>query len=78
LLISSRAGYSINALGDRMSVYQLECFTQEGKYAVELFENDDDEEGHVKYFRSAEDAALFFETHRRRLRLGFEYEGATA
>ena len=72
-LISSKAGYCIVALGDRLRTYKLDSTLKDGQYAVVL----DDESGNEleeKHFKTAAEAATFFETHRRRLRMGFDFE----
>lgn len=71
-LVSSKAGYCVSF--DRISVYMLDSTCDEGQYAVNL----EDQDGKVcdeKCFKTAAEAAVFFETHRRRLKLGFDFEG---
>ena len=71
-LISSKAGYCVSF--DRISVYMLDSTCKDRQYAVNL-EDHDGKECDEKCFKAAAEAAAFFETHRRRLRLGFDFEG---
>ncbi len=71
-LISSRTGYEVSFPGIR--VCRLDSTNEAGQYvvAVEVGPADDNEE--ERYFHSPMDAAIFFETQRKRLELGYEFE----
>lgn len=68
-VLEREAGYRVTALGERMSACRLE----DGRYAV-VVEDADGREVEERLFMSAEEAAAFFETHRKRLKMGFEFE----
>jgi len=76
-LISSRAGYCVTALGDRLAVYKLDSLTPEGQYAVALDDHDGNEL-EERYFKTPSAAASFFEIHRKRMKMGFEFEESVA
>jgi hypothetical protein len=74
-LIASQAGYCVTALGDRLAIYQLDSDSPDGQYAVALDDHDGNEL-EERHFKSPDEAAVFFETHRKRMRMGFEFENA--
>ena len=73
-LISSKAGYCVTAVGERLAVYRLDSSNEGGQYAVAL-DDEDEDNLEERYFKTAAEAATFFETHRRRFRMGYDFEG---
>ena len=77
VLVSSESGYRLVALGDRLSIFKLDNSNGGRQFAVAL----DDEDGNEldeRSFARAIEAAVFFETQRKRMRMGFEFEGGWA
>ncbi len=72
-LIAAEPGYRVVALGERLSVFELDCNNGGKQFTVSL----DDEDGNEideRSFASPAQAAAFFETQRKRMKMGFEFE----
>jgi hypothetical protein len=70
-LVSSEAGYSVNALGEELSIYYLDSSNNGKQFAVNWKEGGKEFE---ECFVTPILAAQFFESQRKRLKMGFEFE----
>lgn len=72
-LVAAEPGYHVVALGERLSVFQL-CCNNDGKQFVVSLDDEDGKEIDERNFATATEAASFFETQRKRIKMGFEFE----